>query len=457
MYTKNINFFFDCKLLFASTKKLSHPTKNEENVTIANEENAIIANEEEQIPVPETNKKKSISFFFVVFSFLAATLSSAFIFAGTTNYKLDKLAFNINNYNEHYYTEDFKRPFVKIEKNETNVLYDDLFSRFYYSDDSGSVRQYMDNDSRIVINGSASNKVTLFSQSTFAIQNNIAADGGYRVDYGLFHAYFSDNELGGVRSYVGKHFNCDSYIFISDSVADMLLRHYNLPFDDDSKLDSYLKLIQDEKYAVLSLRVDNSTTLKFSINNILYSDKRTAPRCVEFNKYFGLINYMYVSKYFKPCFEIDFKSYSYYITSVLNDSNSLGYTTENSKYDFYTYDYKNNKYLLNQEVTARFKELPADFSFNAFNVLFYCSIWVFGLIYLFLVIKSLNNKSDLLFCIFFEALWLAMYSILGNFFYTCFTFSIVPLMLLIVLLIAKGDLLLGSKRAKQNKESNLDK
>lgn len=434
-YVKNINLFVDIKILFLSLFKSN---KSRSSKTKVIKDNAV------------QKKKSEFGFFFVIVSFLAATLSSALIFTGTANYKLDNFAFKINDYNKHYTENGFKRPYVKIKKNDSKTLYNDLFSRFYYSDDSGSIRQYMDNECKMLAPNSSSKKIKLYSQSTFTISDNLATDGGYRIDYGVFHAYFNANELGNGRSYIGKRFNCDSYIFLSDTAADLLLEYYGLPNDEESKRDSYLKIVNEERYSILSIKIDEANTVTFSINNIIYSDKRTGPRCSEFNKYFGLINYDYVSKYFNPCFEMDFKSYSYYITSALKDTNKLGYTIDNSTFDFYTYDYEKNEYFLNEYVTNKFKTIPAQFNANAFDIIFYISLVIFGFAHFFLSLHFIDKKGDLLFCLIFELFWLVIYSIIGNFLYTCYAFSIMPVFLIILLFIAKGEMLIGPKTTKQD-------
>lgn len=372
----------------------------------------------------------TIAFFFL-FSFC-----SGILYTQTTNFKLDNLAYQINNYNKHYYSNGTKRSFVKIKKNDNNQLYNDLFSQFYYSDDSGSVRQYMDNDCQVFSDdGILDYRITLYSQSTFSITNEEAKDGGYRIDYGLFHAYFTNPD----RSYLGIHFDCDSYVFISDTFANILLDYYNLPSGEEAKNESYQKLITEKQYAVLKVRIDNDTVVKLSINNIIYSSKRTGPRCLEFGDYFALVCFPYLSKMLSPCFEIDFKTYAYYITSVLSKTNQLGYNRDNSDFSFFTYNYENSSYELNDGVSNSFKKIDFQGQTSVvFSVLFYASLPLFSLVFFLITKKGITDKKSSRICILTILAVLIIYSILANFIYTCFAFSVVPLTLLLILFISKG-------------------
>lgn len=389
-------------------------------------------------------RNSKISILITIVCFLLFSFCSALLYAQTTNYKIDHLAYNINDYNKHYYGNNTKRPFVKINKRDSHQLYNDLFSQFYYSDDSGSVRQYMDNDCVFFTDdGVINEKVTLYSQSTFSIANSEAKDGGYRIDYGLFHSYFSDPN----KSYLGIRFGCDSYVFISDTFADILVDYYDLPSSEEAKIESYKKLISEERYAVLKVKIDNDTVVRLSISNIVYSSKRTGPRCLEFNNYFGLISFPYLSNLLKPCFEIDFKTYAYYITSVLFKTDRLGYNRDNSEFSFFIYNYDDKLYELNNSVTDAFTKI--DFSGKTsvvFSTLFYVSLLLFSLSFFFILKIFIYKRKDTIICLLSMFLLLTLYSILANFIYICFAFSAMPLLLFIICILMKGGYTLGFKK-----------
>lgn len=390
------------------------------------------------------SRNNKISILITVVCFLLFSFCSALLYTQTTNYKIDHLAYNINDYNKHYYGNNTKRPFVKINKRDSHQLYNDLFSQFYYSDDSGSVRQYMDNECVFFTDdGVINKKVTLYTQSTFSITDSEAKDGGYRIDYGLFHSYFSDPN----KSYLGIHFECDSYVFISDTFADILLDYHNLPSSEETKIESYKKLISEEQYAVLKVKIDNDTVVRLSINNIIYSSKRTGPRCLEFNNYFGLISFPYFSKLLKPCFEIDFKTYAYYITSVLSKTDQLGYNRDNSEFSFFTYNYDDKLYELDSSVTDAFTKIDFHGKTSViFSSLFYVSLLLFSSAFFFIFKILMSKRKDTIICLFSMFFLLTLYSVLANFIYICFAFSVMPLILFIICVLMKGGYALGFKK-----------
>lgn len=365
---------------------------------------------------------------FFLFSFFGGFTASK-----TALGQIDALTYRLNDYNNHTINGDFIRPYVRIEdKNVRDRLYTDLLRQFYYSDDSGSIRQLMQNECDVEIGGSK-HEIVLYSQDILGIQNTISADGGYRIDYGIFHAYFSDSELG-ERGYLGKRFNCDTYIFISDTFADALLEEYGLA----KTREAYLSLIKEEQYAILHINVDGLKDITLSINNIIYSDKRMGARCSYFNKYFGLINYNYVSDVLQPAFEIDLKAYSYYISSVLDKTEQMGYGVGSYNYRFYKYDYSKGKYFEDYAINDSYALIRSDGLDDVFKPLFIATVaatsFLFGvLIYYF---QSTSFAEIVEICV--MTLSLSVFSVISNFIYVSFLTSVVPLCLCLVFVCMKG-------------------
>ncbi len=398
------------------------------------------------------NQKSIFRVFNVLFLFVFFSILSNVFISCTFNHDLDQLSYKINNYNNDLDGKEFVRPYVKVErKSNNNALYDDLYKRFYYSDDSGSIRQYMNNNCCYDFGNGEKIQLNLYSQSSFYILDTIAVDGGYRIDNGLFHAYFSSKELGS-GGYLGKHFGCDSYIYISDIFADKLLETYGL----EKSMDSYEKLINEERYAILDIVVDDKTTLKFSINNIIYSDKRSAPRCCEFNEFFGLINHYYVSEYFSPCIEIDLKAYSYYITSVLNSINNYGYTTDNCVFSFYLFDKNSKSYYKSKSIGEEYVDIVSLANNDTFFVSMYIMSIVIGSVVYSVAAYGISLKREILICVSLELLSLSAYSIAANYFYTFYLYSIMPLVLFLILLLLKGKRIVYAFKDRAYGETHLD-
>lgn len=367
-------------------------------------------------------------------------VGSSFALRNTYSYKIDNFGYKLNNYNERYTKTGYKQSYIKItSKEKRDALYDDLFNTFYYSDDSGSIRQYMNNSVDFNLNGNSYN-IRLYSQRTYYILNTLANDGGYRIDYGLFHAYFSDEQFGNKKTYLNPHFNCDSFIFISDTFADKLIAEYNLPnASEEEKQKSYLKLITEEDFAVLKIRIDEKYDVKLSINNIIYTNKRSAPRCLDFNEDFGTMLFNNkIKDYFNPAFEIDLKSYPFYTTSVLNKLKDLNYNIESYNFSFNTFDYKQNYYHERIELSDEFIAIN-NYKNNVLFLVIYLIICTFSILYFsfIFVYTDLILKNKLLILIFLFSI-LLIYSVCGVFVYTFPYMSILYILMIILGFIFSG-------------------
>ena len=358
---------------------------------------------------------------FVLFSVIVSLL-----FLPTQGYKLDNFAYQINDYTSKYPATGLVRPYVKVEsKEKRDSLYNDLLLRYYYSEDSGSIRQYLDNDFFYTV-GDETINLRLYSQSTFSITNTLAIDGGYRIDNGLFHAYFSSPELGD-RGYAGPKYGCDSYVFINDVFADVLCEVYGLPKNEES----YLKIVKNEEYGILPVTMENGQELTLSINDIIYSDKRTGPRCSQFNPYFGLVNFHYISKYAQPCIEIDLKSYARYIVSVLDGLDDYGYTVENTTLNFFTYDFENEVYVPRTDLDNEYIAIRSTNTI-VWDVAAYLSLFLCFFLYSWLFVVLGRNDFILSLIVFVcEFVLTAIYSTVTGFVYTYYGFSLFPLLVLI--------------------------
>ena len=393
--------------------------------------------------------------------FVLASLVCNLLISFTSFFKLDSISYNINNYNKNVLSSNFKAPYLKISsKKSTKSLYNDLFQTFYYSDDSGSIRQYFDNDIFYNFEGQQKN-VRLYTQEKLYISPEKQIDDGYRLDYGLFHAYFSSNELGSY-SYLGKRFDCDTYMFVSDKFADMLLFKYGLigKDDDGDHSELYKELMFNEKYSVVHFSVDG-TDFTVSINNILYTKNRTGPRCSEFNELFAVVNHHYaLDKYpdFNICIEIDLKAYSYYIKTALNKVESFGYNVKDNGFDFYQYDYSNKEYYKNDQIANLYNSYRAVSPFqNCILITFYVLIGGFAIVASIIISKrGFLTKKNVIFVICFEFTIAMLFSILASLIFVSYLYSIIMIALLIAFIIQKGGTIIHVKLFEKNVSAHLD-
>ncbi len=378
--------------------------------------------------------QKKLAFGCTIFLYFLSSIIGGLVLSRTKDYKYDSLTYQINDYNKGVEVDNsFTRPYMRLtRKNETNDLYQDLLANYYYSDRVNDVRQYFQNDIRYKFPGEDEYKVDFrfYSQSTVYIPPEPINDQRieYKIDYRLFTAYFSDNELGR-RGYIGKRFECDSYIFIIDTFANKLCDYYGL----ENNREGYLQLLSNEEYAVLSFSVDG-TLYRYSINNVLYSDSRSAPRCATFNEFFGVVPFSFLKEIYIPCFEFDFKTYSYWTRMLFNDLERLNYTTKDYNFDFFTYDKQNETYMLNENINKVMLDNTRNWSLTSFYILFIISI--IGVNILLHSVKNGKQISMLLFIIFIS---LFIGSFLASYIYVHYLLFLIPLTILISILIQKGS------------------
>lgn len=297
-------------------------------------------------------RRKHLFYSLLVVSYICLSVCCCFSFTSSKNYNYDYLAYRINDYNRNIDNDDFQNPILTIRKNEDSIkktgpFFDDLYEEFYYNFLVSSIREKISNSSLKVDDS----EISLYTQSTFSIRKQEEPSGGYYVDYGLFYAYFSDNILGN-RGYLKIRNDCDSFVFISDKFADKLLEKYGL--------SSYEELILSDEYSILPVTLDNGQVLKFSINNILYSSKRTAPRCSElYGSDFGLIYFKkdFLTNNLRISFEMDLDSSAFNMRNNFNTLESYGYNNSNSDFSFRIYDKQLDKYLESDYANTYFKEI----------------------------------------------------------------------------------------------------
>lgn len=296
--------------------------------------------------------RKTITKICIPFAYCFCSICFGLSFLGTKNYILDSFAYSINDYNRSIHTESFKNPILSIKKKESkiqednSVFFNDLYNEFYYNFLVSSTRQFVDEKTTCF---SDNVPIKLHTQYTMSIRTTEESSGGYYIDNGLFYSYYSDDILG-ERGYLKARFGCDTFIYISDTFADKLLEKYGA--------NSYEEIILNKDYAVLPITVNENVILA-SINNVIYSSKRTAPRCQELYGDFGLIDLKssIIQKGLSLKFEIDLETSPFNIKSNLNTIEFYKYNPDNSYFDFKTFDSKKETYFSNERLNKKFNAI----------------------------------------------------------------------------------------------------
>lgn len=309
---------------------------------------------------------------------------------------------------------------IKYKNVENKTSYLDLFNNYYYNLSIGESRCLLSNS----FVDEQNNKLKLYTQNSFSISNGLLPDGGHYLDYGIFSTYYADDILG-PRKYLDIRNNCDSFIFISDTYADKLLEKYNI--------SSYEELINDDKYSVLEMMVDNDKTCKFSINNILYSDKRHGLRAKNLYGDFAVAyNYSGINKWSEVNFEIDLKANIYSNSNLFKDFHAQGYSIDKFDYNFFKYDSATSSYFLSNELNKKFISL--DFNKNdSFLRMFDVLCCLLNLTLLIGFYFLLDVKFDLNWSFYFYLLCFLIYGLIVNFVSIYFLTSIIPILSLLLI------------------------
>jgi len=353
---------------------------------------------------------------FLVSSFVAPIFSLGF-----EDFKLDYLAYQINDYNSHVLSDsDFKSSIITIQSHDSKATYLDLLSAFYYNSLNKNVRLQLSKD--VSFN---SMNLHLLSQDTFSIRTEEEKDGGYYLDKGLYYTYYSDDILG-PREYLKNRFDCDTFIFISDSFADKLVNFYGLQDTENP----YRILIQDKRYCVLDFQF-NGNILKFCINNIIYTNKRNAPRTKElygdFAVFYRLIEF---DSFLDYEFEIDLKDNPFCIKQTFKSINSLGYTISNSNFLIKTFDRASNSYSSNIALSQKYHNAWKNNS--VIFIIAYILLILVSMTLLWLLSYSKCNKNIFVFLICFAIFFI--YGIVSSFIYSYALFTL-PILIQIVFLL----------------------
>ena len=282
----------------------------------------------------------SKKFFLALITSIIFSLLPNIFFAQTSEYKINTFSNQLIYSNDSY--DQSRSTILSIEALEKeDAGFADLFRYYYYNQVVFGIRMKVENI--ILEEGCA-----FFTIPTFSIRTSEEAQGGYYLDGGLFYTYYSDDILG-QRGYLTIRNGCDSFVFISDKFADYLLEKYNL--------NSYEELIKHNTYSTLVSKDENGNEIKLCINNIVYSDKRSAPRCAQlYGDFFSIIyKNNRVASSSSTIFEIDLKNSTYSCSRVLNELNMMGYSV--SDYNFSFRKFESDKYVVRNDLNIYYNDI----------------------------------------------------------------------------------------------------
>ena len=383
-------------------------------------------------------------------SSLICGLSSAY----TENGFFDRFLIGINVPNQHNYYNGFNSPYVKIKKGAEKIAssgkkYEDLLDYFTYNQLTNGVRQVADNDIKINLGSSSLLDLKLVVQNTSKIIDSIDLKTNfYPVDKNMFQSYFSGSQLKQIYTqYFAEtppsqqeyqpRFGADSFLYISDTLAEKLITFYEITEVENP----YAELIGNEEYALLHLNVDgNENVMTASINSIIGSQVRFAHGVQSIYGDFA-VSFVFANNaaFSSFSFDVDFKVNQFGNRQTLNAIAALGYSVDNSTFEFYTYDYQNKAHIHNEKLDQEFVNLHSKSYFP--ETVFYILVVFFSmLIVLVSFIKGeYGNKTNkiILFSNYFAFL---IFGFIANFVNLYFLYSVFPIigLILISFLYLKG-------------------
>ena len=410
------------------------------------------------------NLKQALKLIGSVLFVCIVSVSSAFLCVPTRDYKLDRVAYFLNNYNEKDYYNGFQPSILKLYQkskddgaDNRSSRYDDIFNQFYYNSFVLHFRQYATNEIHDEIIGS---QIMTYCQSTYLCRNQELNGGGHYVDFGIFASYFGDDFFqkrpqGDPRSHgYYPYNNCVTFAYISDAYADSLISYYQ-ETEPEAEINTYTDLIfKKPVLPIVALKkLKDGTTKEYrinvSINNILYSNKRHAGRISElYGKTFALIDLWSYGKKTRDfadiACEMDLKADPYGTKNVIQGLESLGYTADNTKYNFYKYNYSSKSYYLDSLVNKMYLD---SYNGNISSALFYClSILLVSAFYAFNFFVIRKNNTLRLLAILSYLFMLSIFGVVVSFTYFYMKWSFVPLLALV------GGIIIDIPKRKTNRE-----
>ena len=375
---------------------------------------------------------------FILISLLGGTFSSL-----THDGLIDRLSYNLIDYNKITYVENEQPPILSVTKTAKKIksgaegTFTDLFSEFHYNSLVNAGRMVVDSNTTFKSYNSdiGEYNIKLVGQNTFSIDAaNIGGelDSIYHMDSGQFYTYFNNI----VAFHRGA---ADAFLFISDTLADKLVDKYNI--EGETKLERYQKLITDSQYAFISLSFEGSDTIILgTINNVIHSNYENgiSQRVEElYGENYALTWLTRIGRdpTIKVSFEVELKTNPYTTKTVLKKMEAYGYSYDNATYEMRIFNSKIGKYEVSQYYTNKINEIT-NYKYNVlFYVLFALTCLLAIVINYFISIKleGLDYECLLIFGLLIAAI--TWYGIIVTFTYSYPLFIIVPIIFIVAFFI----------------------
>ena len=205
-------------------------------------------------------KKNLLSLIGLIIFTIIVTVFSIFSF----DFKLESFAKSCVETNTAYVENFESKTIIQVkEKDPSGHRFKELYSAFYWSSLSNGCRELIDNKCI----DSNNQEITLGVQSLFTVIEHENAGEYFYMHDGQYFTYLNEENF---RSNLTRY-NCDTFIFVSDLYADILLKKYGI-YDENNLVECYRTLVNEEQYCVLELDIDGVGATKFCINILFLVD-----------------------------------------------------------------------------------------------------------------------------------------------------------------------------------------
>ncbi len=360
---------------------------------------------------------------FAVFSVLPSLFTPQ-----TQAYRLDRVAYRINDYNKHSMLDpDFVPAELRVVKSDANESekYRDLFEHYYYYPTAGNIR--LCTTEPFHCDGK---DVALLTQPTFAVSKEKKGTY-YELDYRLYDVYYG-NEIFPGREYLKLRDGADTFVFVSDTFADQLVQKYGLSQEENP----YKTLMTNPDYYKITLSNDAGQSFTACINNIVSSTTKTGVRTKELYENFALFfESTDIQSITHLNFQIELMDNAFCINHTISDLTALGYTADKYNIDLRTFNNGSGQYEINASITQDLRDALLMGSDSVFVILYFLTIAA-GAVAFFFLSAFLGRNTKLIYSFVLCACLFALFGIISNFIYTYFLFSVPPIVMLLVLLIS---------------------
>lgn len=373
--------------------------------------------------------KKSKLTYVSLAAFFVFSISSSIVLSNTIDGKLDYFSYQLNNYNKSNYETGFTNPIISIEKDDT-FIHNSLLRNFYYNFMVGGCRQMVNENISFAFQDNYEIDATCVGQDVFAITGKVA-ENEYIIERNMYHSYYYKEIFEDGNNHTAR-FGSNSFIFVSDIMADEIVSHYNLSSFDDP----YKEIISNENYSFVELVVNGERTgFNFSINNIIHSTKKQAIRTSNLYGNFVLAYFTNaMNKYCTSRFEIDLKVDPYGNKTIFKTINELDYNISNSHFSFYKYDQKNKTYSFSKSLSDQYEKI---WSQNNDTLLLIISVFLgmtglisYVVLYFFISKQKIGKHEFICFAI--ENGSFVIYGIIGAFIYIYPWGSVFPILYFLI-------------------------